>query len=181
MFALGREAMHHGVAVAVGDVDLPVGGERHVGRVVEGALEVRFVALADLAEWLAHGGEDQDLVGIPVDQEHPVVARDEDPVRVGDPTPAPGGVEGAVGLEHEDRRIGALKGEDAALRIDRELAQRHQVQVARHLAPGPLHPVATAAHRDHQAVFVALHAHGRITFSSVSSRARRSRLAAMKR
>ncbi len=68
--------------------------------------------------------EDQNLMGVPVNQVDPVVCRYEDPMGIGDQAVAPGGAEGAGRLEHDDRRVGALIGVDPALGIHGELAER---------------------------------------------------------
>ncbi len=98
-------------------------------------------------------------MGVPVDQEDPVVRRYEDAVGIGDQAVAPGGAEGARRLERDDRRVGALIGVDPAVRIHGELAERGEPRVVRQLAPGPLDPVAPVAHDDHQATITGIAGH----------------------
>ena len=100
--------MNRRVAVTVGDEDFSVGCDGCIGRVVEGSLQARCVALAQRADLFALGVENQDLVGISVDQKDSVVARDEDPVRIGNPPVSPSLEKIARGREDQYRRIAAL-------------------------------------------------------------------------
>ena len=82
MLAVGREAVHGAVAIAVGHEDAAVRRHRHVRGVVERCLEPRPMPFAEPTDLHALGGEDQDLMGIAVDQKDPTVGADGDAVRV---------------------------------------------------------------------------------------------------
>ena len=141
MRAVGREAMDDGVAVAVRDVDVAVRRGRDTGRVVEGRLKPRRVPRADGAGLLAFGGEDQNLVGIPVDQQDAAVGRDGQAVRIGNPALAPGRMHVAVRVEDDDGRLGALIGVDPSACIDGDGADQPERRALRT-------PLPTSAPRD---------------------------------
>ena len=129
------EAVHPGVAVAVGHIDVAVRVTDHLGRVVErpgralgepvgNAAGIGVdAALTELHQRFAVEGEGLgDRVGAVgrVDR----VADDLQPVRVGDLAAAPGAEIFAVAVEHHDRRIPALEHVDVVLRIGRHPADQ---------------------------------------------------------
>ena len=106
---VGGEAVDHRVAVTVGDVDLAVGRDGGIGRMVERRAEARPVALARGREDLAIGAQDQDLVGVAIDQKQAVVRRDRDAVRIRDPACGETALERSRGSERHDGRLAALE------------------------------------------------------------------------
>ena len=145
MAAVGGEAVDHRVTVAVGDVDLAVGGDGGIGRMVERRAQARPMALAERREGLAVGGQDQDLVGVAIDQKQAVVRRDRDAVRIRDPAFGQTALQRARGSERQDGRLAALKHVDRALGVDRELADLAWRHAPRPLPPRPLDAVASIA------------------------------------
>ena len=84
MRAVGREAVDHGVAVAVGHIEVAAGSDRDIGRMVEGRLRARAVPLAERQQQPAFRVEGEHLVRVPVhDKDAPVRSR-RDAVRVRD-------------------------------------------------------------------------------------------------
>ena len=150
MRAVGCEAMDDGVAVAVRDVDVAVRRDRDAGRVVEWRLKPRQVPRADGADLLAFGGEDQNLVRIPVDQQDAAVGRDGQAVRIGDPILAQCCMHAPVRVEDDDGRLGALIRVDPAACIDGDGADQPERSVSRCLPPRALHAVTPIAHDHHE-------------------------------
>ena len=105
--------MHRGVAVAVGDVDVAVPRDGHVGRVVERRPQRRTAALAEREHHLPVRRELQDLVLVTVTDEDVVVRRDVDAVGIAQAAVAPAREEVPVGVEDEDRGILPLVEVDA--------------------------------------------------------------------
>src|SRR5439155_15185416 len=114
------------VAIAVGDVDLPVRRHRHVGGMVEGRLQRRPAALAERKGDPPLRRELEDLVLVTVADVDVVVGADVDPVRVAQPAAAPGGEEVAVAVEHEDGGVLALVKVDAVPRVHGHVADESE-------------------------------------------------------
>src|SRR5580700_10956096 len=136
--SVAGEAVHAGVAVAVGHVNVAVGVADHLGRVIErprcafrqpvgnvagvgmdAALAERQQRLAVQGERLRHrvaaiGGVDD-------------VVDDFQPVRVGDLAAAPRAQVLAFAVEHHHRRILALEYVDAVLRVGRHPADHPEL------------------------------------------------------
>ncbi len=119
--------------------------------------ELRIVPRADGTDFRSAGGEDQNLVGIAVNQQDAVVGRDRHAVRVGEDPLAPRRVKAAVRPENDDRRIGALVGIYPAPRIDRDTTDHAQRIRVRGLTPWPLDAIAPVAHDDDE---VSVERHG---------------------
>src|SRR6516162_2371095 len=133
--SVARKAMHAGVAVAVGHIEVAIGMGYHLGRMVERSgralrqpvSDVAGVgmpaALAELQERLAIQGERLgDRVGAVGGVDG--IADDFQAMRVGDLAAAPGAEILAFAVKHYDRRVLALEDIDTVLRISRHPADQ---------------------------------------------------------
>ena len=102
VISVGAEAVHAGVAVTVGDVQLTGRCGTDVGRVVEGGLHGGLVAGAEGAPEIAVRVIQQNLVGVAVGQVDGVVGADADVVGIGGHPvlSLPYTANRAVGVEH---------------------------------------------------------------------------------
>jgi hypothetical protein len=113
---LGIEAVHNGVCIPIGDVDVPIPAvDGDVGRVVERCLQLRSCRIADGPEFASHEVEGDNPMSVAVYQDDLVVGGDEYPVCVRDEAVPPPADEVSSRVEDDDRRITALENVDAIL------------------------------------------------------------------
>ena len=151
--------MDHGVAVAVGDIEVAAGPDRDIGRVVEGRLGPGAVPLAERQQQPALGVEDEHLVRVPVHDQDAAVRGRGDAVRVGDLAVAPASDEVPLRVEHQDRGRAPLADIEIAAGIDRAFADDSDRNMLRPAAPGPVDPVALLAQYGEQFAVSCFHLH----------------------
>jgi len=132
--AIGGEAVHSGVAVAVRDVEISRGGGDHLRRIVEGpsrvgdevaglvaaGVRVDAAVAQDLERFAVQSvGETHGI--FPVGQIHDIVG-DVDAMRIGEGADAPAAQVGPVAVEDHHRRVLALEHIDPILGVGRDRA-----------------------------------------------------------
>ena len=136
------KAVEAGIPVAVGYVDLAILRDGDVGRVVEGRLPMRLMTLAEVKDLGAIRREHDDFVRVAVGEEDPVVAVDEDAVRIENSARTVSAHERAVGREHHHRRIGPAYRVHAAATVHRHLTDHRRFDLGRQRAPVALDRIA---------------------------------------
>ena len=150
--------MHLRAPVPVGDVDVSVGSDRDVSRMIE-RLE-RTVAPPEGLQQLAVPREGAYLVCVAVRHEDDIVVRDEDAMRVGDPFLPPRADELTLRIEHHDgvgrhrvgNRVPSQYRIDVVPRIHTDVRDLAEPRPRRHRTPRPLDSISARSDADEQPV-----------------------------